>query len=94
MKLIEKLVGYGVNYSVSKGVVTLEALPDNLDSLCGTDGTVNDKEFSDFLDELNTYTTYIDAHPEGSDRGGYVVWVEHGNEKCFYYEPSCEWCVG
>jgi hypothetical protein len=35
---------------------------------------------------------YVDAHPEGSDRGGYVPWLEvPGASPVFYYEPEGEW---
>ena len=35
---------------------------------------------------------YVDAHPEGSDRGGYVPWLEvPGASPVFYYEPTGEW---
>lgn len=94
MTLLDKLNRYGVTGSVSKGVVTLEANPDDLDELCDTEGVVNDQEFSNFLDELDTYEAYLDDHPEGSDRGGYVVWVEKDDDRCYYYEPDGEWECG
>lgn len=38
---------------------------------------------------------WVAAHPEGSDRGGYVVWVELEDGTCaFFYEPDCEWRKG
>jgi hypothetical protein len=38
---------------------------------------------------------FVDEHPEGSDRGGYVPWVKlPSGAGVFYYEPSGEWSVG
>jgi len=34
---------------------------------------------------------YIDEHPEGADRGGYVPWAEAGSDTAFYYGPDGEW---
>ena len=34
---------------------------------------------------------FLDQHPEGSDRGGYVPWVEVGAARVYYYEPDGEW---
>jgi len=91
MNLKEKLKRWGVTYTVDMGVVTLEAQPDDLDSLCDGEGVVVNKEFSDFLDELAEYRAYLDAHPEGSDRGGYVVYVDNGTESCFFMENAGVW---
>lgn len=89
MELVEKLNRFRVRSTVSKGVVTLKA--GDLDSLCDEEEPVTEQEFSDFLTEMATYEAYLDEHPEGSDRGGHVVWVKHGDEKCYFYGPSGEW---
>lgn len=35
---------------------------------------------------------YLDSHPEGSDRGGYVPWLfGSGGASVYYYEPEGEW---
>ena len=34
---------------------------------------------------------YVDEHPEGSDRGGFVPYWESGGEKAYHYEPDGEW---
>ena len=31
---------------------------------------------------------YVDEHPEGSDRGGYVPYWERGEEQAFYEEED------
>lgn len=37
-------------------------------------------------------TGYVDAHPEGADRGGYVPFLETESGKLiFYYGPAGEW---
>lgn len=36
---------------------------------------------------------YIDEHPEGSERGGYVIIWERDGTKCYFSEVSNEWSV-
>lgn len=91
VSLADKLNRYGVNATVSKGKVSLEAVPTDLDALCDSEGTVTDAEFDQFLTDLDGFEAHVDAHPEGRDRGGYVVWVERNGEAAWYSESDCEW---
>lgn len=34
---------------------------------------------------------YLDDHPEGSDRGGYVPFLYSGLHRIYYYEPDGAW---
>ncbi len=34
---------------------------------------------------------YLDAHPEGADRGGYVPFWFQGDESALYSIGACEW---
>lgn len=90
MTFLEQLNRYNVGHSVEKGKVSLEACPDDIDDLCGPDGTVTDKDFDTFLDALEKTERYLDDHPYGRE-GGYVAWVEHGGERYWYSESECEW---
>jgi len=88
--LVEKLNRYGVQASAHKGVVSLEAVPDDLANLCDEEGTVVDAGLSAFLDELDTFKAYLDEHPYGRE-GGFVHRVEAGREKAWYNEGDGEW---
>lgn len=37
---------------------------------------------------------WLDAHPEGSDRGGYVPYWVRGEERAYYDETGGEWLSG
>jgi hypothetical protein len=65
--------------SVKKGVVTLISSLDEqlLEQVVAT--------------QMGITKMYVDEHPEGSDRGGYVPYVEASGEKAFYYEPAESW---
>jgi hypothetical protein len=86
--LAEKLNRYEVSVSVSKGEVTLTA---ESDFELNDDGTAVNPEVQAFLDELDDYTAYLDEHPEGADRGGYVVFVEDGDDTAQYDHGDCSW---
>lgn len=73
--LAEKLNNRGVQADVEKGVVELQACPDNLDDLC-TEGEVTDEKFSKYLNWLCTLKAYLDTHPYGRE-GGYVPFAEN-----------------
>ena len=91
MTLVEKLNRYGVQDSVEKGVVTLEAVPDDFDDLSNEEGDVIDQGFSAFLGELETFQAYLDLHPYGRE-GGYVPHVETPTgERAYYNESEGEW---
>jgi len=51
----------------------------------------NTGEETDVTDQYPGAVLYVDEHPEGSDRGGYVPWIEMGGQQAFYYEPDGEW---
>ncbi len=94
VKLTEQLDKYGVSYNVTKGKVTLESVPPDDSGLLDAEGVVVDAAFDVFLDELDGLTAYLDEHPYGRE-GGYVVWVERGNEKSWFDEHGeNEWING
>jgi hypothetical protein len=37
---------------------------------------------------------YVDAHPEGSDRGGYVPFLETDGEQVYHYACKWRWLSG
>lgn len=43
------------------------------------------------IDRLGVVEGYIDEHPEGSDRGGYVPTVFAGDDAAYYDENEGEW---
>lgn len=45
------------------------------------------------LDKIGFTESYVDDHPEGSDRGGYVPYLEASGHTFFYYENAGEWSV-
>lgn len=49
---------------------------------------------NDKLVQMPSYVkeAWVGAHPEGSDRGGLVVWVEvTDGSLAYFYEPDAEW---
>lgn len=43
------------------------------------------------LTDLGVSNTYVGAHPEGSDRGGYVPWVETNDGQTTFYYGEYGW---
>ena len=89
IKLAEKLNKYEVSYELGREGATLEACPSD-DSLFDSAGTVVDKDFEDFLDELDEYKSWVEEHPANSDCG-LVVFVEYKDQTSWYDRNECEW---
>lgn len=85
--LAERLNSRGVQADVEKGVVELQAYPDNLDDLCNAEGEVTDEKFSKYLDWLCKLKAYLDTHPYGRE-GGYVPFAENGDGVRTWYDES------
>ncbi len=92
MTLAEELNSRNVNPNVTKGVVELESVPENIDELCNSEGEVTDEKFSKYLDWLWTLKAYLDTHPYGRE-GGYVPHVteESENRTAWYNENENCW---
>lgn len=90
MNLASKLNQYRVTATCSRSVVKLECVPP--DEAFDAEEKLVSEEWNGLLDELQTYTTYVDPHPAGADRAGYVLFAEDAQgDTAFYSETSCEW---
>ena len=87
--LADKLNEYEVYGSTYQGSNSLQT---DLDFELNDDGTAVDPEVQAFLDELDSYTVFLDAHPEGADRGGYVFYVKHNGETARHDPHDGCWC--
>ena len=85
--LAERLNNRGVQADVEKGVVELQAYPDNLDDLCNAEGKVTDEKFLKYLDWLYKLKAYLDTHPYGRE-GGYVPFAENDSGARTWYSES------
>jgi uracil phosphoribosyltransferase len=80
MRTSRELLEYltGVCPAVSKGVVTLMR--------------EKETEQEEVVPLPDGAKAYVDSHPEGSDRGGYVPYVELASGvSVYYYEGDGEW---
>lgn len=78
---LAELFNQGVNGSeVGKGQVELEYVPE--------EGAEINQTILDLVDQAGAY---LAAHPEGADRGGYVMWAEVGDAEIWYDPHDCSW---
>lgn len=72
-----------VNLEKPKAEGPLEAIDNDTDMIHLTDLEEN---------QLGIIDAYLDEHPEGAGRGGYVTWVEFNDgSKIYYMDNDGEW---
>ena len=88
--LAEKLNKYEVNCDFTKEGINLQACPQDGSLFDSTGENPADKNFITFLDELDSYKSYVDYDPRNRDIG-LVVYVKTEGEEAWYNKDECEW---